>query len=58
MSTLGKANYLKRRRSSCCNLERIMENLRIYVYIYIEHAASALYNESKQKGTSVHKEPK
>ena len=40
----------------CCNLERIRNTLEftyidIYRYIYIENAASALYNESKQTGT-------
>ena len=43
--------------SFCCNLERIRNTLEftyIYIYrhIYLEHAASALYNESKQKETS------
>ena len=46
----------------CCNLERIRNTLEfmyifIYRHIYLEHAASALYNESKQKETGVHKEP-
>ena len=46
----------------CCNLERIRNTLEfmyifIYRHIYLEHAASALYNESKQKETAVHKEP-
>ena len=36
----------------------IPQKLRIYIDIYIEHAASALYNGSKQKGTAVHQEPK
>ncbi len=46
----------------CCDLEQIKNTLEftyIYIYwhVYIEHAASALYNKSKQKGTAVHKEP-
>ena len=49
-------------QTSCCNLERIKNTLEfmfifIYRHIYLEHAASAQYNESNQKETGVHKEP-